>query len=66
MQGLLVQSVHFNPVFYVRMGKALGELRKEGIMIVGTGGAVHYLYRNNWLPMLAKGDSFQPGIVHVD
>jgi hypothetical protein len=35
-------------------------------MIVGTGGLVHNLYRNNWLPMLAKGDNFQPGRAYAD
>ena len=59
-------NARFNPVFHVRIGRALGELRKEGIMIVGTGGAVHNLYRNNWLSMLTKGDNFQPGRVHAD
>jgi aromatic ring-opening dioxygenase catalytic subunit (LigB family) len=56
----------FNPGFHVRIWRALVELMKEGVMIVGTGGAVHNLYRNNWLPMLAKGDNFQLGRAHAD
>jgi aromatic ring-opening dioxygenase catalytic subunit (LigB family) len=59
-------NARFNPVFHVRIGRALGELKKEGVMIVGTGGTVHNSYRNNWLPMLAKGDNFQPGRANAD
>jgi aromatic ring-opening dioxygenase catalytic subunit (LigB family) len=59
-------NARFNPVFHVRIRRLLVELRKEGGMIVGTGGLVHNLYRNNWLPMLAKGDNFQPGRAYAD
>ncbi|CAK7225462.1 hypothetical protein SBRCBS47491_005898 [Sporothrix bragantina] len=54
-------NARYNPVFHVRIGMALAKLRSEGILIVGTGGAVHNLYRNNWVPMLSKGDNFQVG-----
>ena len=53
-------NARFNPAFHVKIGMALGKLRQEGILIVGTGGAVHNLYRNNWLPLLRSGDNFQP------
>ena len=56
-------NARYNPVFHVAIGRALSQLSQEGIMIVGTGGAVHNLYRNNWIPMLRKGDNFQPGAV---
>ncbi|KAI4854092.1 LigB subunit of an aromatic-ring-opening dioxygenase LigAB [Aureobasidium sp. EXF-8845] len=56
-------NARYNPVFHVQIGRALSQLSREGIMIVGTGGAVHNLYRNNWVPMLRKGDNFQPGTV---
>jgi aromatic ring-opening dioxygenase catalytic subunit (LigB family) len=52
-------NARFNPVFHAKIGKALSQLRKEGILLFGTGGAVHNLYRNNWVPMLARGDNFQ-------
>lgn len=52
-------NARYNPTFHVNIGKALRELRKEGILICGTGGAVHNLYRNNWYPVLTKGDNFQ-------
>ncbi|KAJ4247100.1 hypothetical protein NW762_013238 [Fusarium torreyae] len=54
-------NARYNPTFHVKIGKALGQLRKEGILICGTGGAVHNLYRNNWVPVLTKGDNFQEG-----
>jgi aromatic ring-opening dioxygenase catalytic subunit (LigB family) len=54
-------NARFNPVFHAKIGKALGQLRKEGILLCGSGGAVHNLYRNNWYPVLAKADNFQVG-----
>jgi aromatic ring-opening dioxygenase catalytic subunit (LigB family) len=54
-------NARYNPVFHAKIGRALGKLRQEGILLCGTGGAVHNLYRNNWYPMLTKGDNFQPG-----
>lgn len=56
-------NARFNPVFHTKIGKALASLREEGILIIGTGGAVHNLYRNNWIPMLKSFDNFQPGSV---
>ena len=56
-------NARFNPVFHVKIGKALSQLRSQGVLIIGTGGAVHNLYRNNWLPMVRKGNNFQPGSV---
>ncbi|RMJ16637.1 hypothetical protein CDV36_003683 [Fusarium kuroshium] len=54
-------NARFNSVFHVKIGRALRNLRKEGILLCGTGGAVHNLYRNNWYPLLARGDNFQKG-----
>ena len=42
----------FDPHFHMRVGEALRPLRRQGYLIVGTGGAVHNLYRNVWWPML--------------
>ena len=54
-------NARYNPVFHAKIGRALRGLRKDGILLCGTGGAVHSLYRNNWLPLLARGDNFQSG-----
>jgi aromatic ring-opening dioxygenase catalytic subunit (LigB family) len=56
-------NARYNPVFHIKVGRALRKLRKEGIILCGTGGAVHNLYRNNWIPVLARGDNFQRGRV---
>ncbi|KAH6959584.1 aromatic ring-opening dioxygenase [Ilyonectria sp. MPI-CAGE-AT-0026] len=32
-------NARYNPIFHVKIGKALRELRKEGILLCGTGGA---------------------------
>ena len=54
-------NARYNAVFHVKIGRALKQLRKEGILLCGTGGAVHNLYRNNWFPVVTKGDNFQIG-----
>ena len=54
-------NARYSPTFHVKIGRALSQLRKESILLCGTGGAVHNLYRNNWYPVLTKGDNFQPG-----
>ncbi|KAF5529620.1 catalytic subunit of aromatic ring-opening dioxygenase [Fusarium mexicanum] len=54
-------NARYNPTFHVKIGKALSALRREGILICGTGGAVHNLYRNNWFPVITRGDNFQEG-----
>ena len=55
-------NAKYDPAFHIRMGKALSELRQEGILIICTGGAVHNLYRNNWPRLLFGGmDNFQVG-----
>jgi aromatic ring-opening dioxygenase catalytic subunit (LigB family) len=54
-------NARYNPIFHVKIGRALGKLRSKGILLCGTGGAVHNLYRNNWYPLLTRGDNFQPG-----
>ena len=56
---IVSMNARFDPIFHVRIGRALRKLRSEGILILCTGGAVHNLYRNNWLPMIRHGDNFQ-------
>lgn len=58
---VISMNARYNPVFHVKIGRALRVLRQEGILLCGTGGAVHNLYRNNWYPLITKGDNFQQG-----
>ncbi|RWA04711.1 hypothetical protein EKO27_g10394 [Xylaria grammica] len=42
----------------MRVGLALRALRSEGYLLIGSGGAVHNLFRNVWDPMILHGDNF--------
>lgn len=55
---IVSMNARFDPHFHMRVGSALRPLRKEGYLLIGTGGAVHNLYRNVWGPMLKYRDSF--------
>jgi aromatic ring-opening dioxygenase catalytic subunit (LigB family) len=55
---LISMNTRFDPHFHMRVGEALRPLRKEGYLLIGSGGAVHNLYRNVWAPMLRYTDSF--------
>ncbi|KAI0023545.1 Extradiol ring-cleavage dioxygenase, class III enzyme, subunit B [Xylariomycetidae sp. FL0641] len=50
----------FDPHLHVRVGAALRPLRarRHRTLFVGSGGAVHNLYRNVWGPMLRFRDNF--------
>jgi aromatic ring-opening dioxygenase catalytic subunit (LigB family) len=55
---LVSMNARFDPHFHMAVGEALRPLRKEGYLLIGSGGAVHNLYRNYWLPMLRFSDNF--------
>ncbi|USW59436.1 Putative extradiol ring-cleavage dioxygenase, class III enzyme, subunit B [Septoria linicola] len=55
---IVSMNARFDPHFHMRVGSTLRPLRKEGYLIIGTGGAVHNLYRNKWAPMLKYRDNF--------
>lgn len=55
---ILSMNARFDPHFHMRVGNTLRSLRNDGYLIIGTGGAVHNLYRNRWAPMLKYRDNF--------
>ncbi|PYH48927.1 DODA-type extradiol aromatic ring-opening family dioxygenase [Aspergillus saccharolyticus JOP 1030-1] len=54
---VLSTNAHFDPYFHLRIGITLRPLRHENYLLIGTGGAVHNLYRNRWGPMLRYQDT---------
>lgn len=55
---LISLNARYDPHFHMNVGATLRELRKENFLFIGTGGAVHNLYRNRWAPMLRFRDNF--------
>lgn len=55
---IISMNARFDPHFHMRIGQALRPLRKENYLLIGSGGAVHNLYRNVWSPMLQYKDNF--------
>lgn len=55
---IVSMNARFDPHYHMKVGATLRPLRKEGYMIIGSGGAVHNLYRNKWDPMLRHCDNF--------
>jgi len=55
---LISMNPYFDPHFHMRVGLALRPLRAEGYLLIGSGGAVHNLFRNVWEPMIRYGDNF--------
>ncbi|KAM0188773.1 hypothetical protein ACHAPI_010382 [Fusarium lateritium] len=55
---LISMNSYFDPHYHIRVGLALRPLRAEGYLIIGSGGAVHNLFRNVWEPMIRYGDNF--------
>ncbi|KAM3067944.1 hypothetical protein ACMFMG_011424 [Clarireedia jacksonii] len=56
--AIISLNARFDPHFHMRVGAALRPLREQGYLLIGTGGAVHNLYRNVWHPMLKYSDNF--------
>lgn len=49
---IISMNARYDPHFHVKVGSALRPMRKEKVLFVGSGGAVHNLYRNSWFQML--------------
>lgn len=56
---IISMNARYDPHFHMRIGSALRPLRKEkNVLFIGSGGAVHNLYRNKWSSMLLYRDNF--------
>jgi len=55
---IVSMNARYDPHYHLKVGSSLRELRKEKVLFIGTGGAVHNLYRNKWAPMLKYRDNF--------
>jgi len=55
---IVSMNARYDPYFHVKVGATLRPLRKDNYLIIGSGGAVHNLYRNVWAPMLRYRDNF--------
>lgn len=55
---IVSMNARYDPHFHVKVGSALRSLREENYLLIGSGGAVHNLYRNKWQPMLRYRDNF--------
>lgn len=55
---IVSMNASYDPHYHMRVGAALRPLREQGYLIIGTGGAVHNLYRNVWEPMIRYRDNF--------
>ncbi|RDL33937.1 uncharacterized protein BP5553_08305 [Venustampulla echinocandica] len=51
-------NARFDPHYHAKVGSVLRPLRYENILIIGSGGAVHNLYRNHWAQMVIHRDNF--------
>jgi aromatic ring-opening dioxygenase catalytic subunit (LigB family) len=57
---IISSNARYDPHYHIKIGDALSSLRheEEKVLLIGTGGAVHNLYRNNWAQMLMYRDNF--------
>jgi aromatic ring-opening dioxygenase catalytic subunit (LigB family) len=54
---IISMNARYDPHYHIKVGATVRPLREEGYLIIGSGGAVHNLYRNKWTPMLLYRDS---------
>ncbi len=61
--------LHFTPAQVLKMGHALAKLRENGVLIAGTGGAVHNLGALEWSKKSGPGQEwahrFEEWIIHT-
>ncbi|PVI04310.1 LigB subunit of an aromatic-ring-opening dioxygenase LigAB [Periconia macrospinosa] len=54
---IISMNGRFDPHLHAKVGSAIAKLRQEKYLIIGTGGAVHNLYRNHWGQMVFYTDN---------
>ena len=54
---VLSTNARYDPHYHMKIGATLRSLRQEGYLFIGTGGAVHNLYRNKWTDMIRYRES---------
>jgi aromatic ring-opening dioxygenase catalytic subunit (LigB family) len=55
---IISMNARYDPYFHCKVGATLRPLRLENYLLIGSGGAVHNLYRNRWAPMMKYRDNF--------
>ncbi|KAF1352589.1 Extradiol ring-cleavage dioxygenase, class III enzyme, subunit B [Delphinella strobiligena] len=55
---IVSMNAFYDPHLHMKVGSSLRPLREEGYLLIGSGGAVHNLYRNYWEPMINYRDNF--------
>ncbi|KAM0753459.1 LigB subunit of an aromatic-ring-opening dioxygenase LigAB [Meredithblackwellia eburnea MCA 4105] len=55
---LISTNAYYDPHLHVDIGAAVRKFRYEDVLIVGTGGTVHNLYRNAWSNVVIYRDNF--------
>ncbi|KAH8423759.1 DODA-type extradiol aromatic ring-opening family dioxygenase [Aspergillus melleus] len=55
---IVSMNARYDPHYHMKVGSTLRSLRRENYLLIGTGGAVHNLYRNRWAPMMRFRDNF--------
>ncbi|KAF4624951.1 hypothetical protein G7Y89_g13220 [Cudoniella acicularis] len=55
---IISMNARYDPHYHMKVGSCLRPLRSEKVLFIGSGGAVHNLYRNKWAPMILYRDNF--------
>lgn len=55
---LISSNAYYDPAMHIAAGEAVREFRAQDTLIIGSGGAVHNLYRNNWQQIFVYRDNF--------
>lgn len=63
---IISMNARYDPHYHIKVGATLRPLRKEGFLLIGAGGAVHNLYRNEWRPIVLYRDTLGPGAAASD